>query len=308
MFSLHYVPTTCVIVSFAFSILSLSAACDLDWALRRNSITISLVASSHATTPLYHQSFPQSAPSRTCTGTERPARRSSFPTSLPAAPSFPPAAAARAATSSLRSTAPPPLHRNSSRYCACTLAPSAATSNTRGKNTSSGPRRAADVLSASWTAGMAELHEKGRAIPTIRRRRRSARSRRDRRTARAARSGSPRKAWMGGNCRAVLPQSVEREHGEARPRHGQHEIGAVEERLDGHGAGHRGRQSLLALHHGAPQLPRRLRGLRHFGTQLPHGLLWMSKRGDPPRVAKARKRASRALPTAVARRWDQSVE
>lgn len=45
---------------------------------------------------------------------------------------------------------------------------------------------------------------------------------------------------MGGNYRAVLPQNVEGEHGEARPRHGEHEIGAVEERFDGHGVGHRG--------------------------------------------------------------------
>lgn len=45
---------------------------------------------------------------------------------------------------------------------------------------------------------------------------------------------------MGGNGRAVLPQNVEGEHGEARPRHGEHEIGAVEERFDGHGVGHRG--------------------------------------------------------------------
>lgn len=285
MVSLHYVPTTCVIVSFTFSLLSLSAACDLVWdwdwdwdwvwASRRNSITISLVASSLATTPLYHQSFSPFAPFRTCTGTERPVRRSSFPTSLPAAPSFPPIAAAPAATSSLHPTAPPPLHRNSSRYCACTLAPSAATSNTRGKNTSSGPRRAADVLSASWTAGIAELHQKTRTIPTIRRRRRPARSGRDRRSALAARSGSPSKAWMGGNGRAVLPQNVEGEHGEARPRHGEHEIGAVEERFDRHGAGHRGGQALFALRHGAPQLPHRLRGLRDLGAQLPHGLLWM---------------------------------
>ena len=80
---------------------------------------------------------------------------------------------------------------------------------------------------------------------------------------------------MGGNGRAVLPQNVEGEHGEARPRHGEHEIGAVEERFDRHGAGHRGGQSLFALRHGAPQLPHRLRGLRDLGAQLPHGLLWM---------------------------------